>query len=295
MGRPPCCDKSNVKRGLWTSAEDAKILAHVSIHGPGLKRCGKSCRLRWTNYLRPDLNHNNFTPQEEELIVRLHKAIGSRWSLIAMQLPGRTDNDVKNHWNTKLRKKLFGMGIDPVTHRPFSQILADYGTIGGLPKCGIRVGSPFTREATNNPFFSKSDPSMVSQDSMMMPMMGAVQDSNPNHKANAFYENNYSWDLLAQLQAIKLENEAATNQETITQQSHFFTADGSSSSSNVMQVTSPPPPLPPSQLLPQGLKRCGKSCRLRWTNYLRPDLNHNNFTPQEEELIVRLHKAIGSR
>ncbi|XP_054812427.1 transcription factor MYB35-like [Prosopis cineraria] len=142
MGRPPCCDKSNVKRGLWTPEEDAKLLAYVSNHGTGnwtlvpkkagLNRCGKSCRLRWTNYLRPDLKHHSFTPQEEELIINLHQAIGSRWSLIARRLPGRTDNDVKNHWNTKLRKKLMKMGIDPVTHKPVSQVLSDLGTISCL-------------------------------------------------------------------------------------------------------------------------------------------------------------------
>ncbi|GAU39716.1 hypothetical protein TSUD_275110 [Trifolium subterraneum] len=90
MGRPPCCDKSNVKRGLWTPEEDAKILAYVAKHGignwtlvpkiAGLNRCGKSCRLRWTNYLRPDLKHDSFTTQEEELIITLHAAIGSRLS-----------------------------------------------------------------------------------------------------------------------------------------------------------------------------------------------------------------------
>ncbi|GMH19407.1 hypothetical protein Nepgr_021248 [Nepenthes gracilis] len=143
MGRPPCCDKTNVKRGLWTAEEDAKILAYVSNHGignwtlvpkkAGLNRCGKSCRLRWTNYLRPDLKHDSFTPQEEQLIIQLHKAIGSRWSLIAKQLHGRTDNDVKNYWNTKLKKKLTKMGIDPVTHKPFSQILCDYENISNLP------------------------------------------------------------------------------------------------------------------------------------------------------------------
>ncbi|KAJ6421749.1 hypothetical protein OIU84_029022 [Salix udensis] len=146
MGRPPCCDKSNVKRGLWTPEEDAKILAYVSNHGTGnwtlvpkkagLNRCGKSCRLRWTNYLRPDLKHDRFAPEEEELIIKLHEAIGSRWSLIAKRLPGRTDNDVKNYWNTKLRKKLQKMGIDPVTHKPFSQIFSDFGNISGISNTG---------------------------------------------------------------------------------------------------------------------------------------------------------------
>ncbi|KAL6518880.1 hypothetical protein OROHE_017633 [Orobanche hederae] len=143
MGRPPCCDKANVKRGPWTPEEDAKILAYVASHGignwtlvpqkAGLNRCGKSCRLRWTNYLRPDLKHDNFTPEEEECILELHRTIGSRWSLIAKRLPGRTDNDVKNYWNTKLKKKLTKMGIDPVTHKPFSQLLCEYGKISGFP------------------------------------------------------------------------------------------------------------------------------------------------------------------
>ncbi|XP_028775303.1 transcription factor MYB35 [Neltuma alba] len=152
MGRPPCCDKSNVKRGLWTPEEDAKLLAYVSNQGTGnwtlvpkkagLNRCGKSCRLRWTNYLRPDLKHHSFTPQEEELIINLHQAIGSRWSLIARRLPGRTDNDVKNHWNTKLRKKLMKMGIDPVTHKPVSQVLSDLGTISCLSTITTETQAP---------------------------------------------------------------------------------------------------------------------------------------------------------
>ncbi|PKA56183.1 Transcription factor MYB28 [Apostasia shenzhenica] len=133
MTRPPCCDElMSVKKGLWTPEEDAKLLAYVSNHGTGnwtnvpkragLKRCGKSCRLRWTNYLRPNLKHEGFTPHEEELIVTLHANIGSRWSVIASQLPGRTDNDVKNYWNTKLSKRLALNGIDPVTHRPIADV-----------------------------------------------------------------------------------------------------------------------------------------------------------------------------
>ncbi|CAM8912686.1 unnamed protein product [Rhodiola kirilowii] len=131
----------SVKKGVWSPEEDAKMMAYVSKNGTGnwtavpkkagLRRCGKSCRLRWNNYLRPDLKHDNFSPQEEELIIKLHGAIGTRWSIIAQQLPGRTDNDVKNYWNSKLKKKLHDMGIDPVTHKPYSQILADYGNIGG--------------------------------------------------------------------------------------------------------------------------------------------------------------------
>ncbi|RLN12638.1 DNA binding protein [Panicum miliaceum] len=143
MGRPPCCDKANVKKGPWTPEEDAKLLAYTSTHGTGnwtnvpqragLKRCGKSCRLRYTNYLRPNLKHENFTQEEEDLIVTLHAMLGSRWSLIANQLPGRTDNDVKNYWNTKLSKKLRQRGIDPITHRPIADLMHSISALAIRP------------------------------------------------------------------------------------------------------------------------------------------------------------------
>ncbi|GKV03680.1 hypothetical protein SLEP1_g15945 [Rubroshorea leprosula] len=74
-----------------------------------LKRNGKSCRLRWLNYLRPDIKRGNFSEDEEDLIIRLHKLLGNsfcRWRLIAGRLPGRTDHEIKNYWNTSLRKRL---------------------------------------------------------------------------------------------------------------------------------------------------------------------------------------------
>ncbi|KAL2499552.1 Transcription factor RAX3 [Abeliophyllum distichum] len=119
MGRAPCCDKANVKKGPWSPEEDAKLKAYIEKHGTGgnwislpqkigLKRCGKSCRLRWLNYLRPNIKHGGFTEEEDNLICSLYISIGSRWSIIAAQLPGRTDNDIKNYWNTRLKKKLLG-------------------------------------------------------------------------------------------------------------------------------------------------------------------------------------------
>ncbi|XP_054810699.1 transcription factor MYB41-like isoform X2 [Prosopis cineraria] len=128
MGRPPCCEETGVKRGPWTPEEDEKLIAYISKHGSGswrsvpkhagLNRCGKSCRLRWTNYLRPDIKRGKFTGEEERLIINLHSVLGNKWSNIAMHLPGRTDNEIKNFWNTNLRKKLLRMGIDPETHKP---------------------------------------------------------------------------------------------------------------------------------------------------------------------------------
>uniref|UniRef100_A0ACD5Y4P5 Uncharacterized protein n=1 Tax=Avena sativa TaxID=4498 RepID=A0ACD5Y4P5_AVESA len=119
MGRAPCCDKNNVKKGPWSPEEDAKLKEFMDKHGTGgnwialpqkagLRRCGKSCRLRWLNYLRPNIKHGEFTEHEDRVICSMYASIGSRWSIIASQLPGRTDNDIKNYWNTKLKKKLLG-------------------------------------------------------------------------------------------------------------------------------------------------------------------------------------------
>ncbi|KAJ4970634.1 hypothetical protein NE237_003733 [Protea cynaroides] len=110
MGRAPCCDKANVKKGPWSPEEDNKLKEFIQKNGTGgLKRCGKSCRLRWLNYLRPNIKHGEFSDEEDRIICSLFASIGSRWSIIAAHLPGRTDNDIKNYWNTKLKKKLMGL------------------------------------------------------------------------------------------------------------------------------------------------------------------------------------------
>ncbi|KAG6485454.1 hypothetical protein ZIOFF_053992 [Zingiber officinale] len=130
MGRSPdaCCDEQGLKKGPWTPEEDRKLKDYVEKNGQGcwrrlpnlggLNRCGKSYRLRWTNYLRPGIKRGKFTGEEERLIVHLHSLHGNKWSTIASSLAGRTDNEIKNYWNSHLRKKLLQMGIDPVTHRP---------------------------------------------------------------------------------------------------------------------------------------------------------------------------------
>lgn len=124
MGRPPCCDKLGVKKGPWTPEEDIMLVTYVQQHGPGnwrqvptntgLRRCSKSCRLRWTNYLRPGIRRGDFTDDEEKMIIQLQALLGNKWAAIASYLPERTDNDIKNYWNTHLKKKLrkLQMGSD---------------------------------------------------------------------------------------------------------------------------------------------------------------------------------------
>ncbi|XVF00128.1 hypothetical protein REPUB_Repub03eG0258300 [Reevesia pubescens] len=104
-----------LKKGPWTSAEDAILIDYVKKHGEGnwnavqkhsgLFRCGKSCRLRWANHLRPNLKKGAFTQEEEQLIIELHAKMGNKWARMAAHLPGRTDNEIKNYWNTRIKRR----------------------------------------------------------------------------------------------------------------------------------------------------------------------------------------------
>ncbi|CAI0457202.1 unnamed protein product [Linum tenue] len=155
MGRQPCCDKVGLKRGPWTIEEDHKLMNFIINNGihcwrmvpklAGLLRCGKSCRLRWINYLRPDLKRGAFTEAEENQLIQLHSRLGNRWSKIASHFPGRTDNEIKNHWNTRIKKKLKMAGVDLPTHQPI-----DLDHENGVHKDGDnKIGTTLMEEHEN--------------------------------------------------------------------------------------------------------------------------------------------------
>ncbi|XP_014500543.1 transcription factor MYB114 [Vigna radiata var. radiata] len=112
METKKCCEKE----GAWSSDEDEILLNYVQLTGEGnwtdlpqragLKRCGESCKHRWLNYLKQTIPGDNFSWDEQELIIKLHKLLGNRWSMIAGRLPGRSEDEIKKYWNTYLSKKV---------------------------------------------------------------------------------------------------------------------------------------------------------------------------------------------
>ncbi|KAF0919299.1 hypothetical protein E2562_029153 [Oryza meyeriana var. granulata] len=188
MGRSPCCEKAHTNKGAWTKEEDQRLIAYIKAHGEGcwrslpkaagLLRCGKSCRLRWMNYLRPDLKRGNFTDEDDELIIKLHALLGNKWSLIARQLPGRTDNEIKNYWNTHIKRKLLSRGIDPQTHRPVSAgssaaaasgltttaSTAGFPSLAPSPAPASRLHNPVHTAPPSNVSFARTATSAPSED-----------------------------------------------------------------------------------------------------------------------------------
>ncbi|KAJ8751266.1 hypothetical protein K2173_016447 [Erythroxylum novogranatense] len=165
---------NKLRKGLWSPEEDEKLMNYMLNNGQGcwsdvarnagLQRCGKSCRLRWINYLRPDLKRGAFSPQEEELIIHLHSLLGNRWSQIAARLPGRTDNEIKNFWNSTVKKRLKSLSstASPNTSDSSSE----------PSKVDVTGGSLYMQEQAITPMYM--DPSFSSSSSSSSTSMQAM-------------------------------------------------------------------------------------------------------------------------
>ncbi|XP_022973611.1 transcription factor MYB62-like [Cucurbita maxima] len=151
-------NQNGLRRGPWTVDEDSLLVHSISVHGEGrwnllairsgLRRTGKSCRLRWLNYLKPDVKRGNLSPQEQLLILDLHSRWGNRWSKIAQHLPGRTDNEIKNYWRTRVQKQAKLLNID-TNSSEFKEIINCFW----IPRLVHQIN-----ESSNSPSSSFSSP-----------------------------------------------------------------------------------------------------------------------------------------
>ncbi|KAF3625971.1 Transcription factor MYB39 [Capsicum annuum] len=221
MGRSPCCDKNGLKKGPWTPEEDNKLIQYIQLHGPGnwrtlpknagLQRCGKSCRLRWTNYLRPDIKRGRFSFDEEETIIQLHSVLGNKWSAIAARLPGRTDNEIKNYWNTHIRKRLLRNGIDPVTHSPRLDLL-DLSSL--LNSTQFNLSSLLGLQALINPEVFRLATTLLASHNESSPelLLQKLQENNQMFSNSQLQNHEGSELLLQKLQQNQLLNAQVQNQ-----------------------------------------------------------------------------------
>ncbi|PHU18307.1 Transcription factor [Capsicum chinense] len=203
----------DLRRGPWTVEEDFTLINFIAHHGEGrwnslarcagLKRTGKSCRLRWLNYLRPDVRRGNITLEEQLLILELHSRWGNRWSKIAQHLPGRTDNEIKNYWRTRVQKHAKQLKCD-VNSKQFKDTmkylwmprLAEriQAAAASNPATASSSGPPTTTYIQNQEI-QHSLPNMNHHMSDYTPIPFIEKTNSLNYSATSASSDNYSSDL----------------------------------------------------------------------------------------------------
>uniref|UniRef100_A0A0E0LEP5 Uncharacterized protein n=1 Tax=Oryza punctata TaxID=4537 RepID=A0A0E0LEP5_ORYPU len=237
-----------LKKGPWTQAEDKLLVDHVRRHGEGnwnavrretgLQRCGKSCRLRWANHLRPDLRKGPFSPDEERLILRLHGLLGNKWARISSYLNGRTDNEIKNYWNTRLKRRVRA-GLTPYPpeiEREIAHLRAQNLNLSAADGSGGLTTPPLLLDPSN-PFALPAP--------VMAPSPSASQSNSPLINQN--------YPLLNQMQGLQLLHVANQQPPPPPQQQPAFHHDGGAGlgggfvSSGLPPLPTRPRELPPNQ------------------------------------------------
>ncbi|KAI9078560.1 hypothetical protein K1719_039498 [Acacia pycnantha] len=200
-----CCkeeeNSTEMRRGPWTLEEDSLLIHYIARHGEGrwnmlaksagLKRNGKSCRLRWLNYLKPDIKRGNLTPQEQLMILELHSRWGNRWSKIAQHLPGRTDNEIKNYWRTRVQKQARQLNIESGSKK-FIDAIRCFWTPRLVQKVEHQqklINSPSTTTTSYSCLTSDTNLNHVSSSSSSSPMLSST---NYNNNTNSVIPNSLS-------------------------------------------------------------------------------------------------------
>ncbi|XP_042486252.1 transcription factor MYB15-like [Macadamia integrifolia] len=228
MVRTPSCEKTGLKKGAWTPEEDKKLVAYITRYGhwnwrelprfAGLSRCGKSCRLRWMNYLRPNIKLGNFSREEEEIIINMHQEIGNKWAAIAAKLPGRTDNEIKNHWHSNLRRRCLKQNLKLSESKPDTSEIGSECKVNSkqelklpsAPSLQTLESSPLSPVPSLSDFSSSSTNSMLPTSTNWLELNGDFW-TEPYVAGNFYFQENFqqTWadpGILSPLSPLLLED-----------------------------------------------------------------------------------------